>query len=66
MPKKSKIVRIELGRTINTGNYESTRVSLHADLPANAPSSWWKVALSELEKELLVIEKRLKKHGTIS
>ena len=57
-----RIKTIGYGKTINTGDYESTRIYLEAELdPTDAP----KRELKELEKEVLLLERKIKKQGSI-
>lgn len=58
-----KITEVEVGRTINTGNYESTKVSLRAEVNCNETPE---KVIGELEMQLLKLEKKVKKTGVLS
>lgn len=56
-----KITQVSMGKIINTGNYESTRIDLTARV--NEDESWQEV-MENVENELLRMEKKIKKDGT--
>ena len=56
-----KITQVSFGRTINIGNYESVRI----DLVAEVGQDKWEDTLQDLEREMLVLEKKIKKTGCL-
>lgn len=54
------ITSVSYGRTINMGNYESVRIDLSARVPDGEK---WQDVLSELQGEMLKLEKRTRKEG---
>jgi hypothetical protein len=60
MRENKKIKRVSYGRTINMGNYESVRLDLVADVPADER---WQDVLDELKCEMLRLEKQTRKEG---
>lgn len=57
---KRNITSVSYGRTISLGNYETARIDLTARLDEGDK---FEDVISDLECELLKMEKRLKKNG---
>jgi len=55
-----KITKVNYGRTINMGNYESVRIDLTADIEEGEN---WREALETLKEKMLKEEKITKKQG---
>lgn len=59
-PKPTKIVQVSYGMTVNTGNYETVRFDLTAQV---APDEDWRDVLDSLRRKSRKLKERIQSDG---